>query len=1093
MATLAAVTNLPALALLRQDGVLERSTEPFRRWYDGKEDLCLQAPELKRVLEGEANAAVLKLDGIAVDIAAMADRKGGRHVLLTLPTEELPSLGDAGGALLDGALDESPALVWLKDLDGRYVRVNSRFTSFLGTSEDRLLGRTDAEIPPAETVDGPRQQERGDDAVEEPLQLEYFVGAFHGREALVVLRFPVGDRQGVTTLVCGVAAPSSEAKVARAEAARLLRVERWSRLNAESVLAELLAEWDLLPDARGRVVGSASASEPASGPAAAEQQAAVAEARAERATAIAERDSALSANEKLTHELAATHTRLAELERALKDAHADAGPSDAEATLAAQAAELERGLARERERAEELERTLTLVRERLGDDAESARVEVQRARADAEAARTEVERARADAEAARADLEKARADADATRTAAAGEREGAAKATAALEREVKQARDQLAALERQQGADDSGAQLRAAEKARLAAEAALTDAVGERDSALKERAALAGELEQERKQVASLRDSSVSAEERMRDLVAAMERERVRAEGLEQAHARVKELETELRAAGMRADKAEVELGIAISRADKAESELQTAAARADTARGENDGGPSAEQLLAAEKARAAAEDALAAAVAERDAALKARVVLEGELEHEAQEVAAMRESSAAAEERIRELVAAVERERVRVEGLEQAQARANELESELRAAAMRADKAEVELGIAVARVEKVEHELDAAAARAETVDGELRAATMRADKAEVEVDAARRHVEEVERQLEVGRGRIGALEAEVKVGRALTDELEGQLGVSRSRIDQLEGQLERIAELESELETGRSRIDELGGELEQARARVDELEGELEVRRAKIVELEDELETARGVEAQAASTKAEDAEVALEPSVAEDASEPTQTAPDLSEPQPADEQPSASAATELATLDAANHVTPTGAPGVSWQPTAKRTLSASLARESVWRNVLKETVQVLGSEGGWDTVTAWLPDDSNGLGCAATWTAHRGLDRFEAHTLEVPIKRDGSLLDQALQAPHLTWLTDLDTVDDERLQTAAAHGMGSALLLPVRSGNTTIGLLELLTHDTIEPDAQIALSLEASALQLGRFGHLLSLGGEAS
>jgi len=54
---------------------------------------------------------------------------------------------------------------------------------------------------------------------------------------------------------------------------------------------------------------------------------------------------------------------------------------------------------------------------------------------------------------------------------------------------------------------------------------------------------------------------------------------------------------------------------------------------------------------------------------------------------------------------------------------------------------------------------------------------------------------------------------------------------------------------------------------------------------------------------------------------------------------------------------------------------------------------------------------------------------------------------------------------------------------------MNSALLLPVRNGPSTIGLLELLTHDTIEPDAQIALSLEASALQLGRFGHLLSLG----
>jgi hypothetical protein len=186
----------------------------------------------------------------------------------------------------------------------------------------------------------------------------------------------------------------------------------------------------------------------------------------------------------------------------------------------------------------------------------------------------------------------------------------------------------------------------------------------------------------------------------------------------------------------------------------------------------------------------------------------------------------------------------------------------------------------------------------------------------------------------------------------------------------------------------------------------------------------------------------------------------------------------------------ELARLEAPVEA-PAGAVagGVSWQPTAKRTLSASLARESVWRNVLKETVEVLGSEGGWDTVTAWLPDDGSKLDCAATWTAHRGLDRFESLTWEVPVNREGSLLDQALQAPHLTWLTDIDAVDDARLQTAAAHGMSSALLLPVRSGTSTIGLLELLTHDSIEPDAQIALSLEASALQLGRFGHLLSLG----
>ena len=868
MATLAAVTNMPALGLLGEDGRLERSTEPFRRWYEDREELCLESPEVKRLIEGQANAAVLKLDGIAVDIAAIADRNGGRHLLLSLPVGELPSLGDAGGALLDGALDESPALVWLKDLEGRYVRANSRFTTLLNTSEERLVGRTDGDLPPAETVDGPRAQDR-EGGIEEPLQLEYVVGPYQGREALVVLRFPVGDSRGVPSLVCGVAAPSSEAQVARSEAARLLRIERWSRLDAESVRAELLADWGLLPDARGRSAPVPTAPEHGAG--SGEREAAVAEARAERATAVAERDTALGANEKLTAELDAAQTRLAELERALRAARADGERGDAEAKLAEHAAELDRALVRERERAEELERSLALVRQRLGDDAEAARAEVQRARADADAARTEVERARADAATAHADLERARAEADTVRTAAGAEREAAAKVAAELERTLRQSQDQLVALERQQGADTSGAQLLAAEKARVAAEAALADAIAERDDAIKARAAQAGKLEQERSQVAALRESAGATEELIRDLTVGLERERVRAAGLEQALAQTQETERELRRTVMRADKAEVELEVASGRADRAENELK------------------------------------------------------------------------------------------------------------------------------------------AAKARAEEAEGELRQALGRADKAEATV---------------------GQWQA-------------------------------RAGQIEPELERSRARTEALEDKLEAARTRVNELEAERKLDRRRIEELEGELERATAAPGAQAATSDEPGTVSAVPPAAELARVET-----LAEP-------------------GSGPV----AGGVSWQPTAKRALSASLARESVWRNVLKETVEVLGSEGGWDTVTAWLPDESNNLGCAATWTAHRGLERFESLTWDVPVKREGSLLDQALQAPHLTWLTDLDTVDDARLQTAAAHGMNSALLLPVRNGPSTIGLLELLTHDTIEPDAQIALSLEASALQLGRFGHLLSLG----
>jgi PAS domain-containing protein/predicted nucleic acid-binding Zn-ribbon protein len=1045
MATLAAVTNMPALALLGEDGRLEQSTEPFRRWYKENEELCKQSPEFQRVLDGQANAAVLQLDGIAVDIAAVSDRGGARHVLLTLPTEELPSLGDVGGALLDGALDESPAIVWLKDLEGRYVRANSRFTTFLGTTEERLLGRTDAELPPAETVDGPRLEDREGD-VQEPLQLEYFVGPYQGRDALVVLRFPVGDAKGVPTLVCGVAAPSSEANVARGEAARLLRIERWSRLDAESVRAEMLAEWGVLPDARGRAAPTPGA-EAVSGAPDREQQAAVAEARAERATAVAERDAALSANGKLASELEAARGRLSDLERRI--AAGDVERGDAEVALAAQAADLDRALGRERDRAEELERTLGLVRERLGDDAEAARTEVKRARADADAARTELERARADAEAARADVEKARAEAEAARAAVTAERESASSARAALELEVKQAREHLAKLERQHGANDSGTQLIQADKARAAAEVALAEAVAERDATLKARAALTGELEQERKQIAALQESAAAAEGRIRELAGDVERERVRVAGLEQVQARVQELEGELRTAITRADKAEREVELAATAADRAENQLRFAVARADKADGE-----------------------LHLAVARADKA-------EGEL---------------------------------RVVG-----ARVVKAESEAQAASSRAGKAEEEVERWRARVDKAEEEIERWRARVDKAEGDVEQWRTRAEEAETGLARGTARVEGLDGELARGQTRIEQLEAELKLaynraadgereaalGQARVVELETDLARGQARVVELETDiargLERVVELETDVARGQVRVDELETDVAREQERTQELEGELESSRAKEQEAD---ATIAGLEEQLAERASEPTPIAeddaaiddteLAPGVVSAVEEPAVEEPAFEEA-PVVEEATAGpppSANELATLEAiaeASH--PQAGPGVSWQPTAKRTLAASLARESVWRNVLKETVQVIGSEGGWDTVTAWLPDESDGLGCAATWTAHGGLERFEALTWEAGVRRDGSLLDQALQAPHLTWLTDIDAVDDERLQTAAAHGMSSALLLPVRSGTSTIGLLELLTHDSIEPNAQIALSLEASALQLGRFGHLLSLG----
>jgi PAS domain-containing protein len=234
--------KMPALAVVGPDHRIIRSTETFRRRYEDGEALCEQLPEIDQVLTGHADVATLTLGELSVEVEAVTDAAGRRQVMLTLPPLEVAAEPDAPVSALCDAADESPAIVWVKDLEGRYLYANPRYARDFDTSEERLRGNTDAELPEAETVDGPRLR-YAEDGLQEPLQLEYTVPATDCRPAMAAFRFPLRDEAGQPIATCGVAAPSSEAQVARNEAVRLMQLERWNRLDPVDVRAELLEQW----------------------------------------------------------------------------------------------------------------------------------------------------------------------------------------------------------------------------------------------------------------------------------------------------------------------------------------------------------------------------------------------------------------------------------------------------------------------------------------------------------------------------------------------------------------------------------------------------------------------------------------------------------------------------------------------------------------------------------------------------------------------------------------------------------------------------------------------------------------------------------
>ena len=385
MDTAATALMAPALALIDSDRRIVRSTDTFRTRYEQAGAACEHSHELELVLHGEANAAFVNAGDVSLAIEAVTDTNGRRHAMLRPAGDDGVAAGDSPISALRDPVDQSPAIAWLKDLDGRYLHVNHRYAADLNTSADRLHGRTDAELPARETVDGPRSQ-WANDGLQEPLQLEYTIPPYEGRPALVALRFAIRDPQGQAVGVCGVAATINEAQLAREEAARLTQIERWSRMDPAAVRAELLEEWGVgiePDDARGTdgegefhehwEPPQDQRPEPhADDPPQPEHfEGELDAARARAGQADADAAQAREAAERAREELDALRHQLEELQRA---SHAQPEPA---AHLSDRVEQLQRDL--EQARAE---------REQAREEREQARIEAERARVAAAEARS---------------------------------------------------------------------------------------------------------------------------------------------------------------------------------------------------------------------------------------------------------------------------------------------------------------------------------------------------------------------------------------------------------------------------------------------------------------------------------------------------------------------------------------------------------------------------------------------------------------------------------------------------------------------------------------------------------------------------------
>jgi PAS domain S-box-containing protein len=185
-------------------------------------------PRRLAILELLASQAAISLDHARLYVELTQENTDRRKAEEALRASE---------ERLQDIVDNTTAVIFVKDLELRYLLVNSEFERRHRIQRDHIRGKTDFDVHPPEIAEAVRANDRRVIEAGEPIQFEEAVPSVEGERSYVVVKFLLRDHTGKPYAVCGIATDVSESKRAQQLQAAIARERETVALQRAAELA----------------------------------------------------------------------------------------------------------------------------------------------------------------------------------------------------------------------------------------------------------------------------------------------------------------------------------------------------------------------------------------------------------------------------------------------------------------------------------------------------------------------------------------------------------------------------------------------------------------------------------------------------------------------------------------------------------------------------------------------------------------------------------------------------------------------------------------------------------------------------------------